>query len=487
MAYKDLREFMGKLEKGGMLKRIKTQVSPNLEITEILDRVSKRHGPALLFENVEGFDIPVLANAFGSMERMKLALETDDLEGIGDALVEMAKPKVPSSLIGKIEGLSKLKEISSYPPKIVKKGPVKEVIIKKDISLDKFPILTCWPEDGGRFITLPLVFTKDPETQERNVGMYRMHVYDEKTTGMHWHIHKHGASHYRKAEDMDIPLEVAVALGGDPAVTFSATAPLPEGFDEMFFSGFLRKKAVELVKCETVKLEVPANAEIVLEGHINPGEREIEGPFGDHTGYYSLSDPYPVFHITCITHRKNPIYPATIVGKPPMEDSHIGKAIERIFLPLIKMQLPEIVDINLPVEGVFHNMCIVSIKKRYPGHAKKVMFALFGLGQMMFTKTIIVLDDDVDIQNLGDVLWAVSNRIDPIRDVTLIGGAPADVLEHATPIPNLGSKMGVDATKKGKDEGFEREWPDEIKMSEDIVELVDKKWDGLGISNEKQE
>jgi 4-hydroxy-3-polyprenylbenzoate decarboxylase len=481
MAYEDLREFMDTLEEKGMLKRIKTQVSPELEITEILDRVSKKNGPAILFENVEGHDIPVLANAFGSMERMKLALETDDLEGIGERLVQMIKPQVPSSVTGKIKGLSKLKEIASYPPKVVKDGPVKEVVIEKEASLDKFPILTCWPQDGGRFITLPLVFTKDPESGERNVGMYRMHVYDATTTGMHWHVQKHGASHYRKAEEMDKPLEVAVALGGDPATIFSATTPLPEGFDEMLFAGFLRKKPVELVKCETVGLEVPANAEIVLEGYVNPKERKTEGPFGDHTGYYSLADLFPVFHVTCITHRNKPIYPATIVGKPPMEDSYIGKAIERIFLPIIKTQLPEIVDINLPIEGVFHNLCIVSIKKRYPGHAKKVMFALWGMGQMMFTKTIIVLDDDVDIQNLGDVLWAVSNRIDPERDVTIIGGGPADSLEHATPLPNLGSKMGIDATKKGSDEGFDREWPDEINMSGDIVELVDKKWKDLDI------
>lgn len=480
MSYRDLREFMHALEEKGMLKRITTQVSSNLEITEILDRTSKRNGPAILFENVEGYDIPVLANTFGSMERMKLALETDNIEGIGERLVEMVKPRVPSGVTGKIRGLSKLKEIASYPPKIVKNGPVKEVI-ETEPSLDRLPILTCWPDDGGRFITLPLVFTKDPYTGERNVGMYRMHVYDARTTGMHWHIQKHGASHYQKAEELGKPLEVAVALGGDPAVIFSATAPLPQGFDEMLFAGFLRRGPVELVKCETVDLEVPANAEIILEGYVNPGERRIEGPFGDHTGYYSLADKYPVFHLTCITRRKRPIYPATIVGKPPMEDSYIGKAIERMFLAPIKMQLPEIVDMNLPIEGVFHNLCIVSIKKRYPGHAKKVMFAIWGTGQMMFTKTVIVLDDDVNIHDLGEVLWAVSNRMDPKRDVTIIGGAPADSLDHATPLPNLGSKMGIDATKKGVEDGFEREWPDVIEMSRDVVELVDRKWQNLGI------
>jgi 4-hydroxy-3-polyprenylbenzoate decarboxylase len=426
---------------------------------------------------VKGYDIPILANAFGSMERMKLALETDDLEGIGEKLVELLRPEIPSSFMDKIKGVSRLREVMSFPPKIVKSGPCKEVILKEeDVDLNKFPILKCWPQDGGKFITLPLVFTKDPETKERNVGMYRMHVYDKRTTGMHWHVHKHGAGHYRKAEERGERLEVAVALGGDPATIFSATAPLPEGFDELLFAGFIRKKPVELVKCETIDIEVPANAEIILEGYVDPKERKLEGPFGDHTGYYSLADLYPVFHIQCITHRERPIYPATIVGKPPMEDSYIGKAIERIFLPVMKLQLPEIIDINLPIEGVFHNLAIVSIKKRFPGHAKKVMFALWGMGQMMFTKTIVVVDDNVNVQDLGEVIWAVSNRIDPKRDITIIEAAPADSLDHATPLPNLGSKMGIDATKKWKEEGYEREWPDEIKMSEDIVEQVDKRW-----------
>lgn len=482
MSYSDLRDFIRALESRNLLRRVRREVSPELEITEILDRTVKSSGPALLFENVKGYEIPVVANLFGSMERMKMALKTENLEGIGEDLVRFLKPQIPLSLMGKIKSAAKLREVLSYPPKIVKKSPCKEVILKdEEVDLNKFPVLKCWPQDAGRFITLPLVFTKDPETGERNVGMYRMQVYDRATTGMHWHVHKHGASHYRRAEEADSRLEVAVALGGDPATIFSATAPLPEGFDEMLFAGFLRRKPVELVRCETVNLEVPANAEIILEGYVNPGERRIEGPFGDHTGYYSLADSYPVFHVTCITRREKLIYPATIVGKPPMEDSYIGKAIERIFLPLIRMQLPEVVDINLPIEGVFHNLAVVSIKKQYPGHAKKVMFALWGMGQMMFTKIIIVVDEGVDVQNLGEVLWAVSNRVDPKRDVIMVDGAPADSLDHATPLPNLGSKMGIDATKKWKEEGFKREWPDEVEMSRDVKQHIDDMWRELGI------
>lgn len=484
MAYNDLRDFIDELEKKGMLKRIKTLADSNLEISEIVDRNSKNKGPALLFENVKNSDIHVIANAFGSIAQMKLALERDNLEDIGSEIITLIKEELPTAggISDKLKILGKLKEISGYFPKTVKTGPCKEVIIhESDVDLNKFPILKCWPQDGGRFITLPLVFTKDPETKERNCGMYRMQVYDEKTTGMHWHVHKHGAEHARKAEKLNKKLEVAVAIGTDPAATYAATAPLPDNFDEMLFAGFLRKKGVEMVKCETCDIEVPANSEIVLEGYVNPGEMKLEGPFGDHTGYYSLADMYPVFHVTCITHRKEPIYAATVVGKPPMEDSYIGKATERIFLPFIKMQLPEIQDINLPIEGVFHNLCIVSINKKYPGHAKKVMLSLWGMGQMMFTKIIIVLDADVNVQNIEEVLWAMTNRIDPKRDTLFIENAPMDVLEHATTFPNIGSKMGIDATKKWKEEGFMREWPDVIEMDEKIKNLVDGKWKSYGI------
>jgi len=480
VAYRDLREFIELLEKKGMLRRIKTEVSAELEITEILDRVVKSSGPALLFENVEGYNIPIFANAFGTMERMNLALGVNDLNEIGERIQKLLELEAPSSIWNGIKMLPRLGELASFAPKYVKSGPCKEVILKEDFSLEKFPVLKCWPGDGGRFITLPLVFTKNPKTGKQNVGMYRMQVYDGRTTGMHWHIHKHGARDYADA-GKDGKIEVAVAIGADPAVVYSATAPLPDNIDEMMFAGFLRRKNVELVKCETVDLYVPAHAEIVLEGYVASSERRVEGPFGDHTGYYSLADEFPVFHITCITHRRDPIYHATIVGKPPMEDAYLGKATERIFLPLMKMQLPEIADINLPVEAVFHNLCIVSIKKRYPGHAKKVMFALWGMGQMMFAKTVIVLDDDVNVQDMGEVLWATTTRIDPARDIVIIDRAPTDTLDHASPHPNLGSKMGIDATRKGPDEGFNREWPDALEMDNEVKAQVDRIWKELGL------
>ncbi|MFH0904802.1 MAG: menaquinone biosynthesis decarboxylase [Methanobacteriota archaeon] len=480
MAYKDLREFIEILEKKGLLKRVKTQVSAELEITEILDRVVKKNGPALLFENVLGSKIPVFANAFGTMERMCLALEVNDLDEIGSRIRKLLEFEAPKSIWEGIKMLPMVAELSSFPPKHVNSGPCKEVILRDGFSLDDFPVLKCWPGDGGRFITLPLVFTKNQNTGRQNVGMYRMQVYDGKTTGMHWHIHKHGARDYADAKNNG-KIEVAVAIGADPSIIYSATAPLPDNIDEMMFAGFLRKKNVELVKCETVDLFVPAHAEIILEGYVDSKERRTEGPFGDHTGYYSLADEFPVFHITCITHRKDPIYNATVVGIPPMEDAYLGKATERIFLPLMKAQLPEIVDINLPVEAVFHNLCIVSIKKRYPGHAKKVMFALWGMGQMMFAKTIIVLDDDVNVQNLREVLWATTTRYDPAKDVTIIDRAPTDTLDHASPLSNLGSKMGIDATRKGPDEGFNREWPEALKMDERVKKKIDGLWRELGL------
>jgi 4-hydroxy-3-polyprenylbenzoate decarboxylase len=481
VAYKDLREFIEVLEKKRMLRRIKTEISAELEITDILDRTVKSNGPALLFENVKGYKIPVFANAFGTMERMCLALGVDNLDEIGERIQKLLEFEAPSGIWEGIKMLPQVTELTSFAPKYVKSGPCKEVILKEGFSLDEFPVLKCWPQDGGRFITLPLVFTKNQKTGKQNVGMYRMQVYDGKTTGMHWHIHKHGARDYADVSGKSDRIEVAVAIGADPAVVYSATAPLPDNIDEIMFAGFLRKKNVELVKCETVDLYVPAHAEIILEGYVDSKEKRIEGPFGDHTGYYSLADEFPVFHITCITHRENPIYHATVVGIPPMEDAYLGKATERIFLPLMKTQLPEIVDINLPVEAVFHNLCIVSMKKRYPGHAKKVMFSLWGMGQMMFAKTIIVLDDNVNVQDMREVLWATTTRMDPARDVIIIDRAPTDTLDHASPLPNLGSKMGVDATRKGKDEGFNREWPDALKMDEGVKARVDTIWRELGL------
>ncbi|MBI4822929.1 MAG: menaquinone biosynthesis decarboxylase [Nitrospirae bacterium] len=480
MAYKDLREFIALLEQKGMLKKVTVPVDPHLEMAEINDRVVKAGGPALLFEKPIGSRIPCVLNLFGSTERMNLALEVQSLDEIGQRMLEFIEPEIPTNLIEKLKALPKLKRLSDFLPKYVKGGQCKEVIIKDNPSLDILPVLKTWPLDGGRFITLPLVFTKDPETGIRNCGMYRMQVYDGRTTGMHWHMHKDGARHFRKAEEMNQRLPVAVALGGDPTVMYSATAPLPPDIDEMLLAGFLRKSPVEMVRCETVDLEVPANSEIILEGYCEPGERKTEGPFGDHTGYYSLSDVFPVFHLTCITMRDDAIYPTTIVGKPPMEDCYIAKATERIFLPLIKKQIPDIVDINLPIEGVFHNIAVVSIDKKYPGQTRKVMYSLWGMGQMSFTKMIVVVDKWVDVHNPSEVIWRMGNNVDPKRDVVIVEG-PLDVLEHASDIPAYGGKMGIDATKKLPSDGFKRNWPPDIEMSEEVKRLVDERWKDYGL------
>lgn len=485
MAYHDLREFIAALESRGWLKRISQPVDCELEITEITDRVSKMQGDknvALLFENVTGYDVPVLMNAFGSMERMALALGVDKIDDIAQEIRQILKLPYISlqNKLDLVKIIPTAKRAINFP-KYVKNAQCKEVIIKDQPSLDKFPILKCWPGDAGRFITLPLVFTKNPVNGKRNVGMYRLQVFDQKTTGMHWHIHKNGAENYRAHRELGKDkIEVAVAIGGDPVITYAATAPLPRDIDEMVFAGFLRKKAVEMVKCETIDVEVPAGSEIVLEGYVNLDELRLEGPFGDHTGYYSLADNYPVFHITCITHRKDPIYPATIVGKPPMEDCFLAKATERIFLPVLQMQLPEIVDINLPLEGVFHNCAVISIKKSYPQQAKKVMHAIWGMGQMMFTKMIIVVDEHVNVQAMDEVWWRVFNNIDARRDIVMVDG-PLDVLDHSSPMPNWGTKVGIDATKSWPSEGQTREWPDEITMSDDIKKMVDIKWKDLGL------
>ncbi len=482
MAYRNLRDFMQELEKKGLLHKVEAEVDPVLEITEITDRISKSFGPALYFSRVKGSPYPVLINTFGSMERMAMALGVQNLDEIGARIEEyLALPHVVGgNFMDKLLALPKVGEITKFMPKMVKKAPCQEVV-EHDPDLNTLPILHCWPQDGGRFITLPLVFTKDPETGRRNCGMYRMHVYDGKTTGMHWHLHKDGSRHYHKYKEKKGKMEVAVAIGGDPATIYAATAPLPKDIDEMFFAGFLRKEPVEMVKCKTVDIEVPAEAEFVLEGYIDPEERRMEGPFGDHTGYYSLADEYPVFHLTCMTRRAKPIYPATVVGKPPMEDCFLGKATERIFLPLLKLQLPEIVDMNLPLEGVFHNCAVISIRKSYPGHAKKVMHAIWGMGQMMFTKMIIVVDEHIDVQDMSTVWWKVFNNIDARRDVVVVEG-PLDALDHASPLPHYGAKMGIDATKKWPSEGHTREWPDDIVMSPEIKDLVTRRWQEYGFS-----
>jgi len=483
--YEDLQEFLKDLERKNFVHHIKEEVDCELEIAEITSRVLKKYkekGKVLFFENVRNnkkiSEIPVVTNIFGSTERIKIALNVENFESIGKEILKFLKFK--PSFFEKIEMLKNLKDVSSYFPENVKNGVCKEVIINEnDVDLTKFPILKLWPKDGGRFITLPMVFTKDPETGIRNVGMYRMQVFDKKTTGMHWHIHKGGAEHYRKAERTNKRLDVAVVIGCDPVSMYAATAPLPKNFDEMIFAGFLRKRSVKMVKCETIDMEVPANAEIVLEGYVNPNEKRLEGPFGDHTGYYSSVDYYPVFHVTCITCRKNPVYAATVTGIPPMEDAYIGKATERIFLPFIKLIFPEIVDINLPVEGVFHNLCIVSIKKSYPGQAKKVMFGLWGFEQLMFTKIIIVVDENVNVQNIEEVLWVLGTRVEPKRDIIIIENAPADALEAASGFKFLSSKIGIDATIKFKEELNKEIEMDVIEMSDEIKKIVDEKWKKL--------
>lgn len=480
MVYASLREFISRLEGADELLRIKQPLSSDLELTEICDRVCKSAGGnrALLFENVDDGRFPVLMNAFGSKKRMAWALGVDDVEEIAGRIRGMISTVPPEGLIDKTKLLFKLYEISKYPPRMVNGGPVKEVI-EREPDLMKLPILKCWPQDGGRFITLPCVFTKSPEGT-RNVGMYRMQVYDASTTGMHWHLHKGGRGHFLKAREKGERMEVAVSLGGDPAITYAATAPLPDGIDEMLLAGFIRGNGVELVKCETVDLEVPANAEFVLEGYIDTNESRSEGPFGDHTGFYSLEDEYPVFHLNCITRRKDAIYPATIVGKPPMEDCFMGKATERIFLPLIQLQLPELLDINLPIEGVFHNLCFVRIRKTYPGQARKVMHALWGMGQMMFTKLIAVFDEDVDVQDMSEVLWRLGNNISADRDLEIVRG-PLDALDHASPTPHYGAKLGIDATVKWPEEGHTRHWPDPITMDPAVKRRIDEIWGELGI------
>lgn len=478
MSYKDLQQFIEMLEKKGLLKRIKTEVDAELEITEITDRVCKKGGPALLFENVKGSHYPVLMNAMGSYERMNLALGVDHLDDIAQEIRDLMKPSNYIGLINKVKAAPKLLQLANIFPKKVNHAPCQEVIEEPD--LDTLPILKCWPKDGGRFITLPLVITKDPVTGNTNMGMYRMQVYDKTTTGMHWHMHKDGRENFNRFKEQGNRMPVSVAIGADPATIYSATAPLPKEISEYLFAGFLRKKPVEVVKCITNDLEVPAHAEFVLEGYIDLDEFRVEGPFGDHTGYYSLEDKYPVFHVTCITRKKKPIYPATIVGKPPMEDCYIAKATERIFLPLLQMQNPEIIDINMPLEGVFHNCIIIAIKKSYPGHAKKIMNTVWGMGQMMFTKMVIVVDHHVNPHDLSTVAWKVFNNIDAKRDMLIVDG-PLDALDHSSPLPHYGHKIGIDATKKWPEEGHNRKWPDDIEMSEEIKNLVSKKWKEYGI------
>lgn len=486
MAYRDLREFLKRLEKEGELNRISAEVDPVLEIAEITDRVVKAGGPALLFENPKGSRIPVVTNLVGTERRMNLALEVKSLDEVADRISSILDMQSPQGLLNKMKMLPKLAELGSSFPKTVRSGACQEVVRSNEFSLGYFPILQCWPQDGGRYITWPMVITKNPETGKRNVGCYRMQVYDERTTGMHWQTQKHGAEHFRsaRAKNSGGKMEVAVAIGSDPATCMAGILPVPPDMDEFLFSGFLRRDAVELVQCKTVDLEVPANAEIVLEGYVELGEMRTEGPFGDHTGFYSLEGEYPVFHVTCITHRKDPVYLTTIVGPPPQEDYFIGHAIERVFLPVMKMQYPEIVDVAMPAEGIFQNLMIVAIRKSYPGHARKIMSAIWSLGQAMFTKVVLVVDHDVDVQNSREVVWKALCAIDPERDIQFVLG-PVDTLDHAARRQDFGSKMGIDATRKWKEEGFTGRWPDEIRMDEATKNRVDQLWSQLKLGAKK--
>jgi 4-hydroxy-3-polyprenylbenzoate decarboxylase len=484
MAFRDLHEFMAHLEKHGRLRRVSVPVSRDLEISEITDRVSK--GPdadnvALLFEHVEGSDLPVLINAFGSAERMAWAVGVERLDELGERVAKLLDLKMPGTFAERLRKLGTLLDLARAAPRRVTEAPCQEVVETTNASLATLPILQCWPGDAGPFITLPAVFTRDPVTGARNVGMYRLQVFDERTLGMHWQTHKGSAEHHRVAESITSarPMDVAIALGGDPALIYAASAPLPPGVDEVVFAGWLRGRGVEMVRGLTVDLEVPANAEIVLEGRVDPAERRVEGPFGDHTGYYSLAREYPVFHLTAMTRRARPIYPTTIVGRPPQEDYWLGKATERLFLPIIRLMVPEIVDMNMPAEGVFHNLVIVSIRKRYPGQARKVMTALWGMGLMMLAKTIVVVSEHVNVHDLSEVAWRATGNIDPRRDLVVVDG-PMDDLDHAALRHRYGGKLGIDATEKGPLDDVAQPWPEEIRMGDDVRELVTRRWKDYG-------
>jgi 4-hydroxy-3-polyprenylbenzoate decarboxylase len=488
MAYDGLRAFVETLEReasvAGMaeLVRIQREVDPYLEIAEIADRVMKSGGPALLFENVKGSRFPLLINAYGSRRRMSRALGVDDLEEHARTIEQLVHTRAPKSARELAEMAGKLPALASAVPRKVSFAACQEVVqLGDDVDLMTLPVMTCWPDDGGPFFTLPNVITKDPDTGARNIGMYRMQRIDRRTTAMHWQIHKTGARHFRRAKELGKRLEVAVAFGGDPALTYAATAPLPDGIDEWMFAGFLRGKPVEHVKCKTVDLEVPACADFVLEGYVDPSEDLFaEGPFGDHTGYYTPVDAFPRFHVTAVTHRKNAVYPATLVGPPPMEDEWLGKATERLFLPLLRMIFPEIVDMNLPVEGAFHNLVLISIKKQYPFHASRIAHGLWGSGQMSFSKVICVLDDDVDVQNTAEVAWRLLANLDPKRDISMVDG-PVDQLDHGASQALYGGKMAIDGTRKWAEEGYKREWPEVARQSEGVKARVDAIWNELGI------
>ncbi|HET9324217.1 MAG TPA: menaquinone biosynthesis decarboxylase [Gaiellaceae bacterium] len=472
-----LRDWIALLEREGELVRIDAEVDPHLEVTEIVDRTVKAGGPALLFTNLKGSDHPLLINQFGTERRMCLAFGAERLDDVAARLEDVLEMQPPQGLVEKVRGLKRLKSIADSMPKTVRSGPAQEVVLEgDDVDLGRLPVQTCWPEDGGPFITLPAVITRDPKTGTRNVGMYRMQVRDGRSTLMHWQLHKDGRMDYLATDGR---LDVAVALGLDPVTAYSASAPLPKHIDELMLAGFLKGEPVELVRCRTVDLEVPANAEIVLEGYVQQGDEAPEGPFGDHTGYYTGVEPFPVFHVTAMTMRRDAIYPSIVVGKPPQEDAWLGKATERIFLPAIRMTVPEIVDFDLPVAGAFHNCAIVSIRKRFPGHARKVMHAIWGLGMLSLTKSIVVVDEHVNVHDYEEVFFYVGANVDPKRDVVLTEG-PLDHLDHSPTLQFLGGKIGIDATAKGPLEGT-REWPPEIRMTDEVKALVDARWSEYGL------
>src|SRR5437016_11292077 len=468
----DLRTWISLLQREGELVRIAAEVDPELEITEITDRTVKAGGSALLFENVKGSDRPLLINQFGTERRMCMAFDAPSLDSVAEKVSDVLEMQPPQGLVEKVRGLQKLKSIADSRPRTVRRGPCQEIVLTgDDATLDALPIQKCWPDDAAPFITLPAVITPDPRDGTRNGGMYRMQKLGPRATAMHWQIHKDGRADYLAT---DGKIEVAVALGLDPVTAYSASAPLPKHIDELMLAGFLRGEPVELVKAKTIGLDVPANAEIVLEGYVEQGDLTTEGPFGDHTGYYSPPEPFPVFHVTAMTMRRDAIYPSIVVGKPPAEDAWLGKATERIFLPAIRMSVPEIVDYDLPVAGAFHNCCLVSIRKTFPGQAQKVMHAIWGLGLLSLTKAVVVVDEFVDVHDYEEVFFRVCANVDPKRDVVLTEG-PLDQLDHTPGLESYGGKRGTDATHNGPEAGA-RPWPTEIVMSDEVRALVDRRW-----------
>ncbi len=483
MTFDSLSEYIDTLESVGKLHRVKAEVDTNLEIAEIMRRMMySGNSPAILFENVKGYDIPILGNAFGTMDLLKIALNLSDFREIGKRITDLTKLKIPSNLFDKLKMLPKLSELGDYAPKYVESGGVTEIIETQNANLNSFPILKSFPDDAGKFITFGLTITKHPETGIRNIGVYRIQIVNDQKAIMHWQTHKRGAQHYELMKEYSKPIETAIVIGTDPSTIFSGIAPVPEGMDKFFFSGIVRKKGVKLIKCKTVDLEVPANSEIVLEGYVDPNEMRIEGPFGDHTGFYTPPESYPTFNLTCLMRRKNPIYLTTVVGKPILEDAYIGKVIEQSFLPLIQMFQPEVIDFSMPASGWFQGLAIISIKKKYPGQAKKVMMGLWGMGQLSLTKIFVVVDHAINVHNINEVIWAITTKSDPKRDIIIIDNTPTDTLDPASPILNLGSKMGIDATTKTAEEGFMREIQKPVEVDKDTKNLVDKRWTNYGFS-----